>query len=152
MNDCIQRMQKQHARSGKTHHLFNFQPHIFLITMDSAQATGRFIFSKRALFQSLQRIPTQCNALFAQFLAGTVSGTTINSNHLANNLFFPFVHLFSLNRSVKIAIFFLSAKQNHLISFTCSVVTYRDVLPEDVLFASVGGCVPVVFLCKQKGF
>jgi hypothetical protein len=116
-------MQEKHAWSGHSHHLFYFQAHIVLVTMDLACATGGFILTKRTLFQSPHSICTQRITFFAQPVSGAVSGMTIDSDHFAYDFLLSFVHLFSLNRSVKIAIFFLLAKQKMLISFSCSAVT-----------------------------
>ena len=118
--------------------------------MDGAYSTGRFIVAKRTLFQSSQRIRTQSGTFVTQPLAGAVSGTTIDSDHLAYDFLFPFIHLFSLNRSVKIAIIFLVAKQNGVISFSCSVVTSCVSFLEELLCASDGEYEPVVFSYKRK--
>lgn len=118
------RMPKQHARTGHAHHLFNHQSHIILVAMDGAGGTSRLLLTKRTSFQTLQGIRTQRFTVVTQLLTGSVFQTTIDCNHLADDSFFSFVHTLSFNRSVKLAIFFLLAKQNHLISFFSSALLF----------------------------
>ena len=75
----------------KPHDLFNFQPHLILVTVDGTCSASR-LSSPKGQFSPPARIISKVDALFAQLRSLIVIRPAIDSDHSAHHFFFAFVH------------------------------------------------------------
>ena len=77
-----------HPRSGITHHLRYFFPHIRLVTVDTAIGAGRFLLSEQASIETPPRICVKIAALRAEIFTRAMLTVAVESHHRFNRLLF----------------------------------------------------------------
>lgn len=82
-------MIEDHSRSGVSHDLFNFIPHVRFITMHRALFTGGLISSESAQIQAFAGIVKKDPAIFTRDCIAAMLMPAIEADHLFKGIFFP---------------------------------------------------------------
>ena len=90
MPDGCDRMIKNHSGAGILHNFFDFFPHLRFIAMDLAVGAESLAFFERAFVASLPGVFPQPGAGRTKAVISRVMAAAVDSNHLSDNLLFPF--------------------------------------------------------------